>query len=87
MLLPPVLKLWLPLRFVVPCDAEEEDVEDPPPTTTQEGLVVVGFIDGIVLPNANGLIGLPSRRDLLLRNLSKRNCVDISWGMHFLNLI
>ena len=68
MLLPPVLKLWLPLRFVVPWDAEEDEVEDPPPTT-HEGFVVVGLMDGIVFPNANGLIGFPSSRDLLLRSL------------------
>ena len=55
----------------MPCEAEDEDVDDPPPTT-QDGLAVVGFIDGIVFPNANGLIGLPSSRDLLLRNLSKK---------------
>ena len=70
MLLPAVLKLWLPLRFVVPWEAEEDEVEDPPPTT-HWAFAVVGLIDGIVFPNVNGVIGLPSSRDLLLRNLVK----------------
>ena len=52
----------------MPWDAEEDEVEDPPPTT-HEGFVVVGLMDGIVFPNANGLIGFPSSRDLLLRSL------------------
>ena len=53
----------------MPCDAEDDEVEDPPPTLTHVAVFTVGFIDGIVFPIPKSIIGLPSRRALFLRSL------------------
>ncbi len=50
-------------------EVEEDEVEDPPPTAPHGALLVVGFIDGIPPPIPKGIVGFPSRRDLLLRSL------------------
>ena len=47
---------------------------------TDASLLDTGFIDGIVFPNPNGMIGLPSSRVLLLRNLLyKTNIMTLSF--------
>ena len=53
----------------MPCDAEDDEVEDPPPTLTHVVAFTVGFIDGIVFPIPKSIIGLPSRRARFLRSL------------------